>query len=135
MPLTLDHANLVIQGALAKATDLDIRISVSICDAGGRLLAFQRMDGGHWGAGYGSQGKAVAAAGFARPSGVLAERATAPIMTGINEAEGGHMFYTQGAVPIVVDGVLVGACGVGGGTGQQDEDCASAGVAALESDR
>jgi glc operon protein GlcG len=37
----------------------------------------------------------------------------------------------QGAVPIFRSGVLVGACGVGGGTAQEDEDCARAGVAKL----
>ncbi|MCG2623116.1 heme-binding protein [Arthrobacter sp. I2-34] len=132
MTLTLTQANLIIDSAISKAKELDIRISVSVCDAGGRLLAFGRMDGGHWGAGYGSQGKAVAAAGFAKPSGLLAERAASPIMIGIAQAEGGHIFYAKGAVPIFADGVLVGACGVGGGTGEQDEECAGAGVAALQ---
>ncbi|MEU5848495.1 GlcG/HbpS family heme-binding protein [Saccharopolyspora shandongensis] len=131
MTLNLAQANAVVQRTLSRASELDIRISVAVCDAGGRLLAFQRMDGGHWAAGYGAQGKAVAAAAFARPSGLLAERSGLPIMQGIAAAEGGHMFYAKGAVPIFVDGVLVGACGVGGGTGEQDEECASAGAAAL----
>jgi uncharacterized protein GlcG (DUF336 family) len=38
------------------------------------------------------------------------------------------MFYGQGAVPIFRNGTLIGACGVGGGTAQEDEDCARAGV-------
>ncbi|MFE4499805.1 heme-binding protein [Rhodococcus sp. NPDC056743] len=133
MTLNLDQAKLVLEGAISKANELEIRISVSVCDAGGRLVAFQRMDGGHWGAGYGSQGKAIASAGFARPSGLLSERASAPVMQGIAAAEGGHMFYSQGAVPIFVDGLMVGACGVGGGTGEQDEECAQAGATALQS--
>jgi glc operon protein GlcG len=37
----------------------------------------------------------------------------------------------QGAVPIISNGVVDGACGTGGGTTQQDEDCARAGVATL----
>ena len=73
--------------------------------------------------------KAIASAGFARPSGELAERAGSPIIQGIAAAEGGHMIPSQGAVPIIRNGVLEGACGVGGGTAQQDEDCAKAGVA------
>lgn len=67
----------------------------------------------------------------AKPSGLLAERAASPIMSGIAQAEGGHIFYAKGAVPIFSNGILVGACGVGGGTGEQDEECAGAGVAAL----
>jgi glc operon protein GlcG len=43
----------------------------------------------------------------------------------------GHMIMAQGAVPIIRNGVVEGACGVSGGTSQQDEDCARAGVAQL----
>jgi glc operon protein GlcG len=131
MSLTLSEANRILEGAIAKAQELNIKISVAVCDAGGRLLAFNRMDGAIWGSAYGCQGKAVASVAFARPSGDLAERADTPIIRGIAAAEGGHMIPSQGAVPVIRNGVVEGACGVGGGTGQQDEDCAKAGVAKL----
>jgi glc operon protein GlcG len=131
MALTLAEANQVIQAAVAKANELKIRISVAVCDAGGRLIAFNRMDGAIWASVYGSQGKAIASAAFARPSGELQERAGTPIVQGIAAAEGGHMIPSQGAMPIIRNGVVDGACGVGGGTAQQDEDCARAGVAKL----
>jgi glc operon protein GlcG len=131
MSLTLAEANLIVQGALAKAREMNIRISVAVCDAGGRLMAFNRMDNAIWAGVYGCQGKAIASVAFGRASGELAERAGSPIVQGIAAAEGGHMIPSQGAVPIVRDGVVVGACGVGGGTAQQDEDCARAGVAKL----
>ena len=66
MPLTLAEANQIVQGALDKARELNIRISVAVCDAGGRLVAFNRMDGASWASGYGSQGKAIASAAFGR---------------------------------------------------------------------
>ena len=128
MSLTLAEANQIVQGALAKAREMNIRISVAVCDAGGRLMAFNRMDNAIWASVYGCQGKAIASVAFGRASGELAERAGSPIVQGIAAAEGGHMIASQGAVPIVRDGVVVGACGVGGGTAQQDEDCARAGV-------
>lgn len=128
MALTLDEANRIIQGAIAKAKEINIKISVAVCDAGGRLMAFQRMDNAIWASAYGSQGKAVASAAFGRASGLLTERADHPTLRGIAAAEGGHMFYGQGAVPLIRDGVVIGACGVGGGTGQEDEDCAAAGA-------
>ena len=131
MSLTLAEANKAIEGAIAKAQELNIRISVAVCDAGGRLVAFARMDGTVWGSVYGSQGKAVASAGFGRASGLLQGRADTPIIRGIVGAEGGHMIPSQGAVPISRDGVVVGACGVGGGTGEEDEECAQAGVALI----
>jgi len=131
MSLTLAEANRIVEATIAKAEELHIKVSVAVCDAGGRLVAFNRMDGATWASTLGSQGKAIASAGFGRASGELAERADTPILRGILAAEGGHMIPHQGAVPIVRDGRVEGACGVGGGTSQQDEDCARAGVAAL----
>src|ERR1700686_4207084 len=131
MGLTLEEANRIIRGALAKAEQLNIKVSAAVCDSGGRLIALQRMDNGIWASAYGSQGKAVASAAFGRPSGEMAARADQPTPRGIAEAEGGHMIMGQGAVPIVRHGVVEGACGVGGGTSQEDEDCARAGVGLL----
>jgi glc operon protein GlcG len=131
MALTLSEANQVVHAAVAKAQELNIRISVAVCDAGGRLVAFNRMDGAIWAGAYGSQGKAVASVAFGRASGELQERAGSPIISGIAAAEGGHMIVSQGAVPIIRNGIVEGACGVGGGTAQQDEDCARAGVAKI----
>jgi uncharacterized protein GlcG (DUF336 family) len=131
MALTLSEANQVVHAAVAKAQELNIRISVAVCDAGGRLVAFNRMDGAIWAGAYGSQGKAVASVAFGRASGELQERAGSPIVQGIAAAEGGHMICSQGAVPIIRNGIVEGACGVGGGTAQQDEDCARAGVAKI----
>jgi glc operon protein GlcG len=131
MALTLAEANQVVQAAIEKAREMNIRISVAVCDAGGRLMAFNRMDNAIWGSVYGSQGKAIASVAFGRASGELQERAGTPIIQGIMAGEGGHMIPSQGAMPILKNGVVIGACGVGGGTSQQDEDCARAGVAKL----
>ena len=131
MALTLAEANQVMQAAMDKAREINIKISVAVCDGGGRLMAFNRMDAAIWASAYGSQGKAIASVAFARPSGELAERAGSPIIQGIAAAEGGHMIVSQGAVPIIRHGIVEGACGVGGGTAQQDEDCARAGVAKI----
>lgn len=128
MTLTLEEANRVVAGALVKAKELKINVSVAVCDGGGRLVAFQRMDNTIWASAYGSQGKAVASASFGMPSGDLTPLADHPTFKGIAAAEGGHMIMGQGAVPIVQGGVTIGACGVGGGTGEEDEVCARAGV-------
>ena len=131
MAITLDEANEMVAGAIAKAKELDIKINVAVVDAGGRLLAFNRMDGAIWGGAYGSQGKAVASAAFGRSSGELQERSESPIMKGILAAEGGHCIPSQGVLPVRRNGVVDGAVGVGGGTSQEDEDCAAAGIAAV----
>ena len=131
MVITLEEANRILAGAIAKAEEFNIKINVSVCDAGGRLVAFNRMDGAIWGGAYGAQGKAVASVAFGRTSGELQERAESPIIKGILGAEGGHGIPSQGGAPIIRSGSIDGAVGVGGGTSQQDEDCAKAGIAKI----
>ncbi len=131
MAITLEEANRMVAGAIAKANEFNIKINVSVCDAGGRLVAFNRMDGAIWGGAYGSQGKAVASAAFGRTSGELQERASSPIVSGILNAEGGHGIASQGGAPVIRNGVVDGAVGVGGGSSQEDEDCAKAGIAKI----
>src|SRR2546429_8529840 len=99
MPLTLSEANQVVHAAVTKAQEMNIRISVAVCDAGGRLVAFNRMDGALWAGAYGSQGKAIASAAFARPSGELQERAGRPVNQGIAAAQGGPPIPHPGPGP------------------------------------
>ena len=77
----------------------------------------------------GSGGKAVASVIFGQPSGELEARADRPTFRAILLQYGGKFIMGQGAVPISRDGQIAGACGVGGGTPQEDEDCARAGIA------
>ena len=83
MTLTLEEANRVIQGAMAKADEMNAKMNIAVCDAGGRLIAFARMDGAMWAGVYGAQGKAIASAATGGPSGALQERADTPIWRGV----------------------------------------------------
>ena len=73
------------------------------------------MDGAVWAGVYGCQGKAIAAAAFGAPTGAIQAKVGEPVLRGIVAA--GNMMLHIGAVPIIRDGVVVGPCGVGGGTG------------------
>ena len=129
MALTLAEANRMIQAALAKASELNVNVSIAVCDAGGNLLAFNRMEGASAVSATVAQGKAAASAGFGRASGSL--QADSPVIQAVIATMGGRMLPAQGAVPVLKDGELVGAIGGSGATAQQDEDCAQAGMAAL----
>ena len=95
MALTLEEANRIAQGAVAKAKELNIRVSVAVCDAGGRLVAFQRMNNAIWASAYGSQGKAVASAAFGRPSGELSERSRLPSFSQRSKDMSEHRLFGQ----------------------------------------
>ena len=129
MALTLSDANRMIQAAIAEAGRINIKLSVSVCDAGGHLLAFNRMEGAIFISAVAAQGKAVGAVGFGRDSSAIA--ADSPVVQAIMATQGGRIIPAQGALSIVRDGEVVGAIGGSGGTAQQDEDCARVGLAAL----
>src|SRR5689334_22683932 len=72
--LTLFKARKIIDAALQRARELNVSVSVAICDVTGRLIALNQMDGSiDWEADRSSMGKAVAAAISGRPSERLVE--------------------------------------------------------------
>ncbi|PKB78755.1 MAG: hypothetical protein BZY88_16795 [SAR202 cluster bacterium Io17-Chloro-G9] len=129
MALTLADANRMVSAAIKAAEEKNIKLSVSVCDAGGNLLAFNRMEGAIIISAIAAQGKAVGSVSFGRDSSAIA--GDSPVVQAIMASGGGRIIPAQGAVPIVQNGELVGAIGGSGGTAQQDEDCAKVGLAAL----
>ena len=109
MGISLAEANKMCEVAMAKADELGIKISAAVCDSGGRLIAFNRMDGAFWASVYGSQGKATASTAFGRASVQLMERADHPTIRGIIAADDGRMIPGQGAIPVIRNGVVEGA--------------------------
>ena len=116
MALNLADANRIINGPIAKAEELNIKVSVAVMDTGGRLLAFKRMDGAVWASVYGSQGKAVGQAGLGRPG--MPINPDSITVQGIVAFEG-HIILGLGGEQIRRGDVIEGACGVGGGTGSK----------------
>ena len=131
--ITLSEANQAISGALSRAGALSARISVSVCDQSGHLIAHQRVDGAAVDSSHGSIGKSIAAAQEGRPSGeVLTEFHPFP-ETGLVTAMGAPNIRRPGGLPIRREGELHGAIGVSGASNNQaGEDCARAGIVALK---
>ncbi len=129
MALTMADADRMIRAAIAKAEEFNAKLGVAVCDAGGRLVAYNRMNGAHWVSAYNAPGKALTAVGLNRPSAAVS--AQDPVIQLVVSMEGGHMMPLQGGLPMYREGELIGAIGAAGGTSQQDEDCCRAGIAAL----
>ena len=127
--ITLQEAEIIIEGAKTKIQELGVKMSVSVTDARGDLIAMIRTDGASWRTPVISRGKAVASACFGEPSGELEDRSRWPVFQAFTVHEGGHFIMGQGAVPIYKDGEIVGAVGASGGKSQEDEDVC---IAALE---
>jgi uncharacterized protein GlcG (DUF336 family) len=132
MTITLSEANRAIATALAKADDFCIRISVSVCDPQGRLIAHQRMDGVFAEASRGSIGKAIAAAETGRPSGAESFEPEIPARTATVTGAGAPVIRVRGGLPIIRNGAVEGAIGVSGAPGDdQDEECTLAALVAV----
>lgn len=122
--LSLEAANKIIAGAIIEAKANNWSVDIAIVDEGGHLLSFQRMDGASIGAIDAAIGKARTSSIYRRSTKALEEAAkTRPaIVTLPNSVQ------LQGGVPIIVNGQIVGAVGIGGLTSQQDEQIAEAGL-------
>ena len=133
MSIRLAEANRTIQAALAKAHNLAINISVTVCDADGRLVAFQRMDGTLAEAHRASYGKALASATSGRPSGDESIEASEHSRTATVIGEGVALIRRPGGLPIIRAGQVEGALGVAGATDEKCVECALAGIGAFTS--
>ena len=115
----------IAAGVIAECKKNDWNVAVAVVDTHGFLVYFERMDDTQTASMDIAIGKARAAATY--------RRTTRVFMEGINK--GGTatatlpgVFASPGGVPIVVDGKITGAVGVSGVTGDQDEQCAKAGL-------
>jgi uncharacterized protein GlcG (DUF336 family) len=127
LKLTHDGALAALQAAMGKARELGVGQNITIVDDGGNLLAFVRMDGAKLLSIKTSHKKALSAASHRAPSGRLDPR----LELNFGLATGGELTNLEGGFPIVIDGMTVGAIGVGSGTGAQDVEVAKAALRAL----
>src|SRR4029453_6608329 len=131
--LTLEMAERATRAAREKANALGTPMTITVVDEAGRLVLCSRGDGTGFFTPETSRAKAMAAASFRMSTADLAERVAkgAPFWTHVGSVLPGQILPSHGAVPIVVKGRVIGAIGCGGGTGEQDQECAAAGAAVL----
>ncbi|MGO1165279.1 MAG: GlcG/HbpS family heme-binding protein [Janibacter sp.] len=130
--LTLAGARAALDAALAHASNHDLRMNVAVVDTGGSLFSFARMDGAFAHSGPIAIDKARTTVGFGgAPTADLytALSAEDAVIRGIGNRPGVAAF--GGAVPIRVDGELVGAIGASGGSAEEDAQVAAAGAAVV----
>jgi uncharacterized protein GlcG (DUF336 family) len=130
--LTSDDALQLCAAARRSATDLGVPMSVAVMDPGGHLIALVRMDGAPWISADIAQGKAWTSAAYGVPSAAQKEKMTPmpAFAAAVSTVTGGRFTPQTGAVPVYRDGILLGAVGASGGTGDQDEAVCAAAVQA-----
>lgn len=128
---TLQEALAALTAATGAASKMGTKVSCAVVDPRGDLIAIERMDQGRFQTPDIARGKAATSALFGQPSGSVAQMASSPMFQKLNGAAQGRLYPIQGGVPIMRNNQLYGAIGCSGGTPQQDEDSAKAGLAAF----
>ncbi|MDT8861321.1 heme-binding protein [Alkalihalobacillus sp. MEB130] len=121
----------MLEKAIEKAKELNIKISIAIVDDGGNLFGFLRMDGAKLLPSNIAQNKAYTAVGFGIPTGDWYGRIQdkPALLHGIVHTE--RMTIFSGGQPIYAGDDLLGGIGVSGGTQEQDNECALAALSVL----
>jgi uncharacterized protein GlcG (DUF336 family) len=137
MPTTLTTVQLtdarrIIAAATAKAEELGQPMNIAVVDAGGNLLAFERMENAWLGSIDIAQKKAFTSRAFDITTQDLGTHSqSGNQFFGIHASNDGKIMIFAGGIPFKLDGKVVGAIGVSGGSGEQDHAVAEAGAAAL----
>lgn len=128
--VTHEQARKALAAAIADARRQNLPMAVAIVDTAGQLVAFERMDNTQTASIAVAQDKALSAAMYRRPTKVFQDLVAGGgvglrvlSLRGANAVEGG--------VPLAVDGKIIGAIGVSGGSSEQDGVVAKAGVDGL----
>jgi glc operon protein GlcG len=129
-PVTTETAKRLIAAVEAEAAKHRWKMNIAVVDTHGELVAFLRMEGAQLASIGIAQGKARTAARFRRESRIF-----------YNQYETGHPYVSTldptlvaspGGFPLLEGGKIIGAIGCSGGTGPQDLQTCTAGVAALQ---
>lgn len=132
MSVTLEDARRVIAAAEKRADEIGQPMNIAVVDAGGNLVAHVRQDGAWIGSVNISINKAWTSKAFDIATKDLGDNAQpTQQFYGIHATNGGKVAIFAGGIPLAKDGVVVGAVGVSGGSGEQDQTVAEAGAGAF----
>ena len=123
--VSLVAAKKIAAGVIAECAKNNWNVAVAVVDPHGFLIYFERMEDTQYASNDIAVGKARAAATFRRPTRVFMDVIN---KGGMATATLPGVFASPGGVPIMVDGKVTGGVGVSGVTGDQDEQCAKAGL-------
>jgi len=130
-PISLESAKKAAAPAIAEAEKNHWNMAVAVVDPSGNLVYYEKMDNTQLGSANVCIDKARSAALFKRPTKALQD-ALAAGGDGLRILRIQGAIPVEGGIPLVMDGKIVGAIGVSGGSSAQDAQCAKAGADAIK---
>jgi uncharacterized protein GlcG (DUF336 family) len=132
-PINIETAKKAAAAAIAEAQKRNWNaLCIAIVGPSGDLVYFEKQDNCQYASTGISQQKARAAARYRRPTLVFERLLGKGDFFAYLPTLGNDFIASRGGNPLVVGGKIVGAIGVSGGTGSQDDVVSTAGVAALK---
>ena len=129
--MTMEKAQKIIEAGIVKAKEIGQPMNIAVVDAGAHLTAFARMDGAWLGSVDIAINKAFTAKAFDISTLELGRNSQPKDQFfGIHVSNHARVMIFAGGIPIKFNGQIVGAVGVSGGSGVQDQAVAEAVVAA-----
>src|ERR1700722_19048932 len=120
--MTMERAQKIIEAGVVKAKELGQPMNIAVVDAGANLTAFARMDGAWLGSIDIAIHKAFTARAFDITTRDLGGNSQpGDQFYGIHVSNHGRVMIFAGGVPLRTNGQVVGAVGVSGGSGEQDQ--------------
>lgn len=130
-----EAAHALVQAAVRRADELNVKVNVAVVDSGGHLAAFLRMPGSAFHSVDVAISKAYTAMSFGMPTSKwqdVIDSLSIPCKTGLPSVD--RLMTCGGGVPIEFDGRRIGAIGVSGATEKQDEEIAEYALGCLGSE-
>lgn len=129
-PISLENAKRAAAAAAAEAAKHNWTMAIAVVDGGGNLVYFEKIDGTQIGSIRVAQDKAESSALFKRPTRAFQD-GVAGGGAGVRLLKLSGGMPIEGGVPLIMDGKIVGAIGVSGGSSEEDGICAKAAAAQL----
>ena len=129
-PISVEQARAAAAAAVAEAKKNNWFYAVAIVEPSGALVYFERMDNTQYASAQIAQDRARTSALFRRTTKAFADRVAQQNDLSVLSLAGSN--WSEGGLPIVVNGKLIGAIGASGGTQPQDGQVAKAGADAVK---
>jgi uncharacterized protein GlcG (DUF336 family) len=131
LPISNEQAKAVAEAAAAEAKKNNWHMAISIVGPDGEPIYFEKMDGTQSSSATLAQAKARTSALFRRPSKAFVDQFAAGNQAFLTFPDSARPIASEGGIPILLNGKLIGAIGVSGGTASQDGVAATAGANAV----
>lgn len=122
-PISLEQAKTIVAAAERSARARNFTMAFAVVEPSGELVLFQKMDGTQYGSDVVAREKARTAARFKRSTKAFSDSVAGGRTVVLSLPD---VIAIEGGTPIIMNGKIVGAIGVSGGTSEQDGEVAAA---------